>query len=190
MASGDEVRGGFGESGGGSGGGYILLDDLEGFTGEGEAEHGFDEVAAGGVAAAGAKDSAGAKDEGFVVISASEVLPGEFRNAIRTDGTGQVGFDVRAPEATVEDVVGREVDELGIDLTTGGREIAGAEGVGLIGNGGLPFGDVDHVVSGGIQNDGGIDFGEFGLEGGEVGDIYRGPVKGSYGVAAKGEDPN
>ena len=190
MASGNKVGGGFGEGGGVSGGGDILLDDLDGFAGEGEAEHGFDEVAPGGVATAGAEDAAGAENEGLIVVGAGEVFAGEFGYAVGADGAGEIGFDVRTSEGAIEDVVGGEVDELGVDLSAGDGEIAGAEGVGLVGDSGFAFGDVDHVVGGRIENDGGIDFGEFGFEGGEVGDIDRGPVEGGDGIAAEGEDAN
>ena len=190
VASVDEIGGGFGESGGVSRRGDVLLDDLNWFAGEGESEHRFDEIPASGSATARAKDAAGAEDEGFVVVGAGEIFAGEFGYAVRPDGAGEVGFDVGPTEGAVEDVVGGEVDELGVDLPAGDGEIAGAKSVGLVGNGGFSFGDVDHVVGGGVEDDGGIDFGELGFEGGEVGDIDRGAVEGGYGIAAKGEDAN
>jgi hypothetical protein len=167
----EEVDGSGGEERGVGRGGDEVLDDADGLSGAGEAEHGFDEVAAVGGAAGRTEDARGTEDEGAVEVGLGVEFAGEFGDGVGAEGVGGVGLDVGAAEGAVEDVVGGVVDEAGVDLAAGDGEVADGEGVGHEGGLGFAFGDVDLIVGGGVEDDLGVKGGEGLFDGDGVGYI-------------------
>jgi len=75
----------------------------------------------------------------------------EFRNAVSAQRMGPVVFGIRTSGCAVEDVVGGEVNQPGVQLAASHRHVADRETIRKIGRHRLVLGDVHLIVGGGID---------------------------------------
>ena len=104
-------------------GGEVVLDHANGLAGGGQPQHQFDEIPARRVQRARPEDSRSADDQRFVQISLGEQLSGQLGNRIGAQRVRRVELRVSPAGGAVEDVVGREVDEMGIHLPAGDGDV-------------------------------------------------------------------
>ncbi len=91
---------------------------------------------------------------------------------------------IGAAGAAVKNVVGREVDQAGVDLPAGQRQVAHGQAIHLEGGLGLLFGDIHLVIRGGVEHHVGVGAGKRALDGGAIGDIDLCPLPAGDGIPA------
>src|ERR1017187_7896494 len=95
-------------------------------------------------------------------------------------GIGVVG-------AAVKDVIGGEVDQAGVHLAAGQRQVAHGQAIHQVGGLRLLFGDIHMVIGGGVEYHVGVGAGERSLDGGAIGDIDLCALPAGDGIAADSE---
>lgn len=118
----------------------------DGLRRHGQPQHQLDEIAARGAQPAGAENARGAYDQ-RVQVGLGVQFAAELGDGIGAQRMGGVLLGVGAAGPAVEDVIGGEVDQPGIQLPAGQRHIAHGQGVHLESGQRLAFGHVHHVVS-------------------------------------------
>src|SRR3954471_16052178 len=91
---------------------------------------------------------------------------------------------------SIEDVIGRKMDEAGVDLAAGEGEVAHGEGVDEEGGLRLLLGDVDLVIGGCVEDDFRILLREGVFDGGAIGDIDSRPRPAGHFVSTRFELPH
>ena len=173
----DQLRRALGQRGGEGRRGDVILHHFDRRAFRREPQHHLDEISARGIEAAGTVDARGANHQRLVEIGARIELARELRDSVSAQRTGGIVFGIGAAGKPVEDVVGGKVDQLRVDLAAGDGQVADGEAVDHERRQGLLFGDVDLVVSGGVEHNGGVVLGQRVLDLRGVGNIDLGPFK-------------
>ena len=132
---------------------HLVVDHPDRPAGGAQPEHGLDEVAALAGRAGGSVEPAGAD---YVVLrpgQPDEHLAGHLAGAVDAQRLDRVAFHVRPPLVSREDVVGTEMQELGVELPAGHRQVAGPDGVDREGPVRPVLDLVDAVVGGQVDDE-------------------------------------
>src|ERR1017187_1088417 len=97
---------------------------------------------------------------------------------------GGIVLGIGMVRAAVKNVVGGEVDQAGIHLPAGQRQVAHGQAIHQEGGLRLLFGNIHLVIGGGVEDDVGIGLGERALDGGGIGDIDLCALPAGDGIAA------
>ncbi len=147
-----QVDGAGGQQRSEGGRGHVVFHYPYGVRGSREAEHQFDEVAAGGRQSTGSEDAGSADHEGTVEISLRVEFAGELGNCVGAEGVRQILLDIGMPGGAIEHVIGGEVDQLGVDLPARESQVAHRQRVHQKGGLRLLFGDVHLVIRRGVED--------------------------------------
>ncbi len=150
----------------------------------GQPQHGLDEVAAGRVQAARPEDSGGANDERRLQVGLRVEFSGQLRDRVGTERMGLIVFGVRPAGPPVEDVIGGVVNQLGIHLPAGQRDVAHRQSVHQVGRLRLLFGHIHLIVRRGVEDHLRIDLGQMLLDHCPLGDVQLSAVGAEDLVAA------
>ena len=131
------------------GGADLIVGGLDGFACLELVEHALGEVVA-----ARAEEPGGADDAEAVADLREELFALEFGSAVDVDGRYGIGFAVgsAALHIAAENVVGRDVDEVGAEVFGEFANIGCADGIQGIGVGGILFGVINASLCGAVDD--------------------------------------
>src|SRR5579864_5511908 len=138
-----------------------------------EAKHELDKVAAVGSEPARTEYAARAHDQRLLEVGLCAELTREFRNGVGAERMRRIVLAVRALGRAIEDVVGRKVHQLRIELPAGERQVAHSQSVGQKRRLWLFLGDIHLVIGRRIDHQPRIEIGQDALYLFPVGDVNR-----------------
>jgi hypothetical protein len=133
---------------------------------------------------AGSEDAGSAHHQDAVEVGLGVEFAGEFGDGVGAEGMGGVLLDIGMAGTAIEDVIGGEVDQLGVGLAAGEGQVAHGQRVDQKGGQRLLLGDIDLIIGGGVEDHFGIAVGQGVLHGQRVGDVHLGAIPGHDGEPA------